>query len=104
MQIRTKRVDNTLPTDKLTRIAKDKTILSFYHDPPSQELSLDEFERYAFDRLTLLRKIEHYYTRITDHNELNAKIDQAENVSRFNHHILLLSFKRIQHHHLLNSF
>ena len=40
MQILTKRVDNTLPTDKLTRIAKDKTILSFYHDPPSQEIAL----------------------------------------------------------------
>lgn len=83
MQILTKRVDNTLPVDKLSRVNKDKSILSFYNDPPSQELSLDEFEQYAFDRLTLLRKIENFSARGFEHGELNNKIDQAESVSLF---------------------
>ena len=79
MQIITKRVD-TLPGEK-PRVSKDKKILSFYTDPPTEELSLDEFERFAFDRLQLLRKIENYYARGFDHNELTLKIDKAENVN-----------------------
>lgn len=38
-------------------------LLSLYNDPPQEELSLDEFELVALDRLQLLRGIEQLKTR-----------------------------------------
>ncbi len=49
-------------------------LLSFYSEAPQEELTLDEFETYAFDRLRLLRKIEDFRTRGFEGKELSFKM------------------------------
>lgn len=73
MQILSRRVD-TVPGSR-PKASRDKKVVSFYNNPPVDELSLDEFEHYAFDRLQLLRKIESFITRGVEGQELNNKID-----------------------------
>ena len=73
MQILSRRVD-TVPGIR-PKVSRDKKVVSFYNNPPTEELSLDEFEHYAFDRLQLLRKIESFITRGTEGPDLNTKID-----------------------------
>jgi hypothetical protein len=49
-------------------------LISLYHDIPQEELTVDEFEMMALDRLQLLRGIEVLQTRGFDGKELNNKI------------------------------
>jgi len=48
--------------------------LSLYNDVPEEELSLDEFELFALDRLALLRGLENLKTRGLEGKELSDKI------------------------------
>jgi hypothetical protein len=71
MQILTHRVD------RLTADQKKKSavqLLSLYNEPPQEELSLDEFELFALDRLQLLRGIENIQTRGFDGQEFANKM------------------------------
>lgn len=52
-------------------------ILSLYHEPPQQELTLDEFEMLSLDRLQLLRSIEVLKTRNLDEKAERQKIDEV---------------------------
>ena len=47
--------------------------------PPNEELTLEEFELYALDRLQLLRSIENLKTRGFDGNEFNLKLKEVKN-------------------------
>lgn len=90
MQILSRRVD-TVPGIR-PKVSRDKKVVSFYNNPPLDELSLDEFEHYAFDRLQLLRKIESFITRGAEGQDLNAKIDM---VCLFSYSILFKTIKQL---------
>ncbi len=74
MQIRsTTRVDHLSDTKKISRCQ-----LSLYKTPPQDEITLDEFELLALDRLQLLRGIESLKMRGFDGDEYNIKAAQLE--------------------------
>jgi len=51
--------------------------LLFYKDPPVEEITLEEFERFAVDRLKLLREIENVSIRFKrDSEEYEAKMEK----------------------------
>ena len=78
MQIVSRIIDRSaLKSEKHTAISRDKTVLSFYNEPPKEELSLDEFEQFAFDRLQMLRKIENIQTRNYEGSDLKNRIDKV---------------------------
>ena len=84
MIIRTKQVDftsNGNGNQGKVQSLLNKKLLTFYNDPPKEELSLDEFERFAFDRLQLLRKIEAFNSKGLEGNDLTSKM---ESVHTFN--------------------
>lgn len=66
--------------------------LSFYLDPPSDEITLDEFEMLSLDRLQLLRAVEYYKSKIQDENELNNKISQAQKKFLFDKNAIYSKF------------
>eukprot|EP01041_Mallomonas_annulata_P009355 gene9355-19407_t len=75
MELRTSRVDN------VPGIAKKATAtrpVSLYKLPPEEELTLDEFELTALDRLQFLRGIETLKTRGIDGEEYTSKMIQLE--------------------------
>jgi DNA primase large subunit len=74
MQIHAEEVENKLLGSKSSTDAM--RLLSFYSDAPQEELTMDEFETYAFDRLRLLRKVEEFRTRGFTGNELETKMNQ----------------------------
>lgn len=51
--------------------------LSMYTDPPSEELTIDEFEVMSLDRLQLLRGLELLKTRGYEGKEMTEKIKQV---------------------------
>jgi DNA primase large subunit len=53
--------------------------LSLYRTPPSLEITLDEFEEFALERLSLLRGIEQMKARGFDGDELRDKINTLQN-------------------------
>lgn len=55
----------------------DKAV-SLYIDPPNEEITLDEFELYALDRLQLLRGIESLRTRGFEGKDYENKVKQLE--------------------------
>jgi hypothetical protein len=57
-------------------IAVDK-LISLYENPPNEELTLDEFELFALDRLQLLRGIENLKTRGFDGQEYTSKLTEV---------------------------
>jgi DNA primase large subunit len=77
MRVVTKQVDR-LPGAETASVEFSR-LVTFYRDPPQEELSLDEFEQFAIDRLCLLRSIEQAQIRCTEEAELTKKIDQALN-------------------------
>jgi ribosomal protein S10 len=54
---------------------KEKESVTFYNTPPTSELSLDDFERFAFDRLVMLREIEKESMKLSAEDELKPKIN-----------------------------
>lgn len=74
MLTRTTRVD-IIPGQQRQQASK---LLSLYMDPPTEEITLDEFETFALDRLALLRSIELLKSRPMPPDELHQKIGQQE--------------------------
>jgi DNA primase large subunit len=60
-------------------IVGKKKILSLYRAPPTTEITLDEFEDFALERLCLLRGIEQEKTRGFTGSELNERITKLQN-------------------------
>ena len=55
--------------------------LSLYNTPPTQEVSLDEFEEMAIDRLRVLKTIEMYRSKGPQHyKSLAPKVDKMINL------------------------
>ena len=74
MEFVTKRVDKAIKAEPgLSR----SRVLSLYNEAPTSELTLDEFEQYALDRLQLLRGIENCKVRGFEGIELTKKIEQV---------------------------
>lgn len=71
---KTTRVD-TLPGQQRQQASR---LISLYLDPPTEEVTLDEFETFALDRLQLLRSIETLRTRNVSGDEFIVKIGQQE--------------------------
>jgi hypothetical protein len=51
--------------------------VSLYNEPPQEELTLDEFELFALDRLQMLRGIEMLSTRGFDGDVMKKKIESV---------------------------
>lgn len=64
-------IDRSLSSSALP----SKLSLSLYNDPPTEELSLDDFEMFALDRLQLLRNIENLKIRGFEAVEYKQKLD-----------------------------
>ena len=72
--------------DTATRFKEKKSItqlLSLYNEPPQEELTLDDFERIALDRLQLLRGIEILNTRGFLGDEFKAQLKPVSTESQF---------------------
>ena len=52
-------------------------LLSLYNESPQEELTLDDFELYALDRLQLLRGIEKLKIRNFDQKEYTARLTKV---------------------------
>jgi hypothetical protein len=51
--------------------------LTMYNEPPTEEMSLDEFEIFALDRLQLLRNIENLKIRGFEELDLKMKMEEV---------------------------
>jgi len=56
----------------------DVDLLSFYKSPPREEISIDEFENFALDRLQLLRAIEILRSRGIAGKEFKTEVERME--------------------------
>ncbi len=72
MEFHTHRIDKSIKREPGFNRSKS---LSMYNDPPSIEISLDEFELLALDRLQLLREVENCRVRDLNINDMKQKID-----------------------------
>lgn len=85
MQVRGTRTDNVMP-GLAPRARQSKTAsLSLYAEPPAEEITVDEFEIFALDRLQLLRNMEQARMRegtgadsIHDDRRLHEKLRALE--------------------------
>jgi hypothetical protein len=77
MLLKTTVVDRSVTKVTDDRQTLDK-LVSLYTDPPSEEITLDEFELYALDRLQLLRGIETLKTRGFEGKEYEDKLNQLQ--------------------------
>lgn len=77
MQFVASRVDRLPGTNSKSK--KFTQLLSFYNEAPQEELSLDEFEIFALDRLQLLRGIESA-NKTKGQDEPTVRIAQVRNV------------------------
>lgn len=78
--------------------------ISFYRDPPSEEVSLEEFERFAVDRLVMLRYMEKR-RQSNDHNtvldnQYTSNVTSNHRADIFGHFILRLAFARNPDHRI----
>ena len=53
---------------------RKRSSLSFYFNPPQEELTLDEFENLSLDRLQLLRSLESLVSKGFTGQELSQKV------------------------------
>ena len=53
-------------------------LVSLYYEVPTEEVSLDEFEEFALDRLQLLRSVELFKSRGLEETKLYEKIIETE--------------------------
>jgi hypothetical protein len=67
--------DVTVKTEK--RLGTATIPLSFYNQPPQEELTLDEFELISLDRLQLLRALENARMRINDEAQVASKFREV---------------------------
>jgi len=57
---------------------KDATkLLSLYNEAPQEELTLDEFELFALDRLNLMRRVEDFKVRGFEGEELTRRMKEV---------------------------
>lgn len=77
MLLKTTTVDHSMKKKEVSESYLDK-VVSLYTDPPSEEITLDEFELYALDRLQLLRGIETLKTRGFEGQEYENKLKQLQ--------------------------
>lgn len=59
-----------VPIERKQPTASNETQPSFYHEPPQEELTLDEFEMLSIDRLQLLRAFDNSKSKIDSKDEL----------------------------------
>mmetsp|Transcript_16242 Transcript_16242/g.24464 ORF Transcript_16242/g.24464 Transcript_16242/m.24464 type:complete len:492 (-) Transcript_16242:202-1677(-) len=69
--------ERVMPSAKRTKLSADR-LISLYEEPPQEEITIDEFETFALDRLQLLRGIESLKTRNIKGEEYTAKLKQLE--------------------------
>jgi DNA primase large subunit len=60
-------------------VGRVESPLSLYDTPPTEEISLDEFEEYAYDRLRVLKAIEMHQARGIKGEALRQKMREATN-------------------------
>lgn len=77
MLLSTTKVDNSNKNNAHEQTSLDK-LVSMYTEPPSEEITLDEFELYALDRLQLLRGIETLRARGFEEKEYASKLTQLQ--------------------------
>lgn len=75
MEFITKRVDKVPGLREQTNSTAEA--LTIYNAAPTDELSLDEFEIFALDRLQLLRNIENLKIRGFEGEELKSKVGEV---------------------------
>ena len=76
MQFHGVRVDSVIKgEEKQTRSTSQ--LLSLYNESPQEELTLDDFELFALDRLQLLRGIEKLKIRNFDPKEYTARLTKV---------------------------
>ena len=63
-----------LETANSSSTISNSSLISLYLNAPQEEISIDEFELYALDRLSLLRGIENLKTRGIDNKENMEKV------------------------------
>lgn len=91
---------NDLPRGKSqTQVAK----LNLYHDIPNIEVSLDDFEEFALDRLKVLKMLEQLKLRHVDPSQykkhldpLLAKLNKSYNKDWVSHFVLRLAYCRTE--------
>ena len=93
MQVRGTRTDNVLPGLKshLSSRQSRTASLSLYTDPPGEEITIDEFELFALDRLQLLRNMEQARTR----DGMDGPLDDQGGRNRFWEKLRLLEAKHM---------
>lgn len=75
MEITTSLIDPNNTSD-LQLIPLDR-LISLYDTPPSEEMTLDEFESFALDRLQLLRCIENLKIRGFEGETYTSKLKEV---------------------------
>ena len=78
MLLKTTKVDHGMKIQKESGESYLDKVVSLYTDPPSEEITLDEFELYALDRLQLLRGVESLRTRGFEGVEYDNKLKQLQ--------------------------
>lgn len=73
----TKRIDK-LPGSSANKVGSTR-LVTFYKHPPQDEISLDEFEIFAMDRVILLRGIEKIEAKHLDPEPRKKNIDDLQN-------------------------
>ena len=60
-----------------TSVGRKRSLLSFYFNPPQEEVTLDEFENLSLDRLQLLRSLEGLTSKGYENMELLRKVQDV---------------------------
>jgi len=74
MELITKKIDAVPGVSRRQQAGARLLGITLYADPPRDDLSLDEFETFALDRLQLLRNVENLKVRGFEGVELKEKM------------------------------
>ena len=85
MQIVSERRDVVRGTTSASTSKQASRLLSLYNEAPQEELTLDEFELFALDRLNLMRRMEDFKVRGFEGEELIRRTREVS-VSRYAGH------------------
>jgi DNA primase large subunit len=77
MQIISEQRDVVRGQSSLAKSKQATKLLSLYNEAPQEELTLDEFEMFALDRLNLMRKVEDYKSRGFEEEQMNREIREV---------------------------